>query len=101
GPVLPRTRDGFRPVRREDVLLVHVVVLEEAIGGLGLRPLATRLIDRTLRHRGKLPAELEESGRPSFIPQVHAPSFLPSPIVVAARLHPASLESLAQRYPGR
>jgi hypothetical protein len=45
GSVLLRTLSGFRPMRRQDVFSLHVVVAEETIGGLGLCPIPTRLID--------------------------------------------------------
>jgi hypothetical protein len=45
GSVLLRTLSGFRPMRRQDVFSLHVVVAEEAIGGLGLCPIPPRLID--------------------------------------------------------
>src|SRR5690348_8066318 len=89
GPIPPRALGGFRPVRRQDVLHIHVVVAEEAIGRLGLRPLATRLIDRTLGHLGQSPTELDEPCGPSLIPQGDTSYFLPRPFVVAPRLHPS------------
>ena len=51
GPVLPRALGRFRPVHRQYVLHLHVLVVEEALGRLGLRPIATGVIDRTRGHR--------------------------------------------------
>ena len=87
GPVLPRSLGCFRPVRRPYVLHLHVVVVEEALGRLGLRPIATGLIDRTLGHLCQAPTKFDESCRPSLIPQVNALKFFPCPTVLFARLH--------------
>src|SRR6185503_10981442 len=92
GAVRLRSLARSRSVSRQDVLYLYVLVLEEAIGSFGLRPIATGLIDRTLGHLGKVPTELNESCRPSFIPQVHALKFFPCPLVGAAHLHPSLLK---------
>jgi len=96
--MLPRSLSGFRSVRRQAVLHLHVVVSEETIGGLGFRPIDTRLIDRTLRHLCQAPTELNEPCRPSFIPQVDASQFLPRPLVAAAQLHPSLLKVFGPSY---
>ena len=96
--MLSPTLQRFRLVSRQDFPYLHGFVVEEALGGLGLRPIATGLIERPLGPLGESPTELEESRRPAPIPQAAAPQFLPRPMAVAARLPPSLPKVLVQEF---